>query len=101
MYCSPTCSGVIMAAPLGFTDAEAPHHEGPHVVSPHNDRPYGFIPAPAGLGWRFSPARHGVSQRPRAEASLRALAVSVASRRTGRPAEPGIRPAARDGHVPA
>jgi len=55
----------------------------------------------AGLGRRFSPARHGASQRPRAEASLRALAVSVTSRRTGRPAEPGIRPAARDARIPA
>src|ERR1700733_9385829 len=101
MYRSPACSGVIMAAPLSFTDAESPHHEVPHVVNPHNERPHGFIPAPAGLGWRFSPARHGTSQRPRAEASLRALAVSVASRRTGRPAEPGIRPAGRDARVPA
>src|SRR5580700_4657685 len=55
MYCSPTCSGVIMAAPLAFTDAEPPHHEVPHVVNPHNDRPHGFIPAPAGLGLALQP----------------------------------------------
>ena len=58
-----------------------------------------FQRRPVWAGASAPPAR--ASQRPRAEASLRALAVSVASRRTGRPAEPGIRPAARDARVPA